>query len=125
MRCQTVLFSEQRIRLPRPIAIAPESQSDTMRKGLVAIWTILTFALGFGMFAFAMPLFNRMKSDGLAKAYTFLLFPVLFQVVWCTAGAIHSRKSRRREVIVGMLVGVGLEFAALVILILISASAHY
>ena len=96
-----------------------------MRKGQVAIFAIITFVLAILLFSIAMPIFNRVKNDDLSKAYPFLFMPFGIQLVWFGAGAIYSARSKHREVIFGILWGFALELAALVVLIVISASAHY
>ena len=65
------------------------------------------------------------QKDDMSKAYSFLFIPFGVQIVWFTAGAIYSTHSKHREIIFGILWGFALEFAALVALITISASAHY
>jgi|SRR5215472_13258542 len=97
-----------------------------MRKGQVAVWAIITFALAWGLFAIVMPLFNREKSVGtLGRAYTFLLIPIVVQALWFVCGIAYSTWQKRREAITGILLGFALEFVAFVVLIIISASAHY
>ncbi len=97
-----------------------------MRKGQIAVWAVATFAFAWLLFALVMPVFNRVKDTGdLAHAYSFLLIPFAAQAVLLAAGAIYSLRSKRREVVTGILCGFGLEFAALFILIIIVASAHY
>jgi hypothetical protein len=97
-----------------------------LRKGQVAIWAILTCALAWGLFALAMPIYNRKKLMGLeGHASVFLLMPFILQMLWLAGAGIFSVRRKRREPIVGILLGFGLEFLALVVLIVISASAHY
>ena len=96
-----------------------------MRKRQVAIFAIVTFVLAVLLFSIVMPIFNRVKNDDMSKAYSFLFIPFGVQIVWFTAGAIYSTHSKHRELIFGILWGFALEFAALVALITISASAHY
>ena len=96
-----------------------------MRKRQVAIFAIVTFVLAVLLFSIVMPIFNRVKNDDMSKAYSFLFIPFGVQIVWFTAGAIYSTRSKHREVMFGILWGFALEFAALVALITISASAHY
>ena len=102
------------------------SLKKPIRKGQVTIRAIMTFALAWGLFAAVMPLFNREKASGaLGCAYSLLLIPVFVQVIWFAAGAAYSAWRKRREAIVGILVGFGIECAVLAVLILISASVHY
>ncbi len=97
-----------------------------MRKAEIAVWAIITFALGWGLFAVVMPFYNRENNIGaMGRAYRFLLIPIVVQVIWFAGGAMYSTWRKRREAIVGILLGFALEIAAIVILILISASAHY
>jgi hypothetical protein len=96
-----------------------------MRKGQVAIFAIVTFVLSVLLFSIVMPVFNRVKSDNMSKAYSFLLIPFGIQLVWFAAGAVYSVRSKHREVVFGILWGFALEFASLVVLIVISASAHF
>jgi hypothetical protein len=96
-----------------------------MRKGQVAIFAILTFVLGLLVFSIVMPVFNRIKSDDTSKAYSLLFIPFGIQLIWFAVGAIYSARSKHREVVSGILWGSALEFAALIVLIVISASAHY
>lgn len=97
-----------------------------MRKGQLAVWGILTFALAWGLFAFALAVSNRAKSSGdLTRATGFLLVPFLGQLLWFAAGTIYSSRSKRREPVLGILLGFGLEFVALIVLVVFSASSHY
>ena len=96
-----------------------------MRKGRVAIFAIVTFVLAVLVFSIVMPVFNRIKNDDMSKAYSFLFIPFAIQLIWFAAGALYSARSKHREVIFGILWGFALEFAALIMLIVISASAHY
>jgi hypothetical protein len=99
---------------------------EYLRKGQVATWAILTFALAWGLFALAMPIYNRKKLlDPLGHASAFLLMPFVVQILWLAGAGIFSARRKSREPIVGILLGFGLEFLALVVLIVISASAHY
>jgi tetrahydromethanopterin S-methyltransferase subunit B len=96
-----------------------------MRKGQIAIFAIVTFVLAVLLFSIVMPIFNRVKNDDMSKAYSFLFIPFGLQLVWFGAGAVYSARSKHREMVFGILWGFALEFAALVVLILFSASAHY
>ena len=79
-----------------------------------------------GLFALAMPIYNRKKLLGPADhASMVLLMPFVLQILWFAAAGIFSARRKSREPIVGILLGFGLEFLALVVLIVISASAHY
>ena len=105
--------------------LAP-SLKKPIRKGQVTIRAIMTFALAWGLFAGVMPLSNREKASGaLGRMYSFLLIPVFVQVIWFAAGAAYSAWRKRREAIVGISVGFGVECVVLAVLILISASVHY
>lgn len=97
-----------------------------MRKTELAIWTVLTAVLAWGAFAFTMPAFNAAKGSGeTRRAYELLLFPLSIQLLWFAGAAFFSFRSKRREPILGTLLGVGLELAALMILLIFSASSHY
>ena len=97
-----------------------------MRKKQVAIWATLTFVMAWGIFAAALPIYNRKKLlSPVGHASVFLLLPFLVQILWFAAVGIYSARRKRREPIAGVLLGFGLEFLALVVLIVISASAHY
>ena len=96
-----------------------------MRKGQVAVFAIVTFVLAVLLFSIVMPIFNRVKMDDMSKAYFFLFIPFGMQLLWFGAGAVYSVRRKHREVVLGILWGFALEFAALVVLIVISASAHY
>jgi hypothetical protein len=96
-----------------------------MRKGQVALSAIATFVLAVLAFSIVMPIFNRVKTDDMSKAYSLLFIPLGIQLVWFAVGAIYSARREHREVVFGILWGFALEFAALVVLIVISASAHY
>jgi len=96
-----------------------------VHKGQVAIWAILTFSLSFCLFAIAMPIFNREKIVGSMIAPAVLLAPFAIQVLWFAGGAIYSARLKKREPVIGILLGFAVEALALMILILISASAHY
>ena len=96
-----------------------------MRKGQIAIFAIVTFVLAVLLFSIVMPIFNRVKNDDMSKAYSFLSIPFGMQLLWFAAGAIYSARSKHREVVFGILWGFALEFCALVMLIIVSASAHY
>lgn len=99
---------------------------EEVRKGQVVIWATLTFGLAWGLFALAMPIYNRKKVLGPAgQASVFLLMPVVLQILWFAAAAILSARRKRWEPIVGIALGFALEFLALGVLILISSSAHY
>jgi hypothetical protein len=96
-----------------------------MRKGQVAIFAIITFVLSVLLFSIFMPIFNRVKNEDMSKAYSFLLIPVGLQIVWFGAGTVYSARRKHREIVSGILWGFALEGAALIMLIVISASAHY
>lgn len=96
-----------------------------MHKGQVAIWAILTFSLLLCVFAVAMPIYNREKMVQSTIAPAFLLAPFVIQVLWFAGGAIYSARLKKREPVIGILLGLAVEGLALMILILISASAHY
>jgi hypothetical protein len=89
-----------------------------VHKGQMVIWAILTFCLSLCLFAVAMPLYNREKTGGSTFAPAFLLAPF-------AGGAIYSARLKKREPVSGILLGFAVEALALMILILISASAHY
>jgi len=73
-----------------------------------------------------MPVVNRAKSSSdPSRGFAMLLLPFLAQMVWFAGGAIYSSRSKRREPVLGILLGFGLEFLALVFLIIFSASSHY
>ena len=101
------------------------SRGERVHKGQLAIWAILTFSLSFCLFAVAMPIYNREKIVGSTIAPAFLLAPFAIQVLWFAGGAIYSARRKKREPVIGMLLGFAVEGLALMILILISASAHY
>ncbi len=97
-----------------------------MRKYQVALWAVGTFTFAFLLFRWALPVFNRLKeSESLATAYGFLLLPFIAQLALLTAGAIYSSRTKRREVVSGILLGIGIEFACIAVLVIISASAFY
>jgi hypothetical protein len=99
---------------------------EYLRKVRVAIWAILTFALAWGLFAVTMSIYNRKKLLGPeGNASVFLLTPLVVQILCFAAVSIFSVRRKRREPIVGILLGFGFEFLALVVLIVISSSAHY
>lgn len=97
-----------------------------MRKGLLAVWAIVTFVLAWGAFALTMPVYNRAKvSEDAARAFRFLVLPFVVQIIWFAGGAVYSLRTRRREPVIGILLGFGLELLVLLGLILFSASSHY
>ncbi|MFI5228883.1 MAG: hypothetical protein ACHQWU_07425 [Gemmatimonadales bacterium] len=96
-----------------------------MRKTQISMFAIATFALAVLSFSIALPVFNRVKIENFSTAYAYLLIPVGLQLVLLAAGAVYSARSKRREVVVGILWGFALEIAALVIMIVVSSSAHY
>jgi hypothetical protein len=96
-----------------------------MRKGQIAVFAVATFVVAVLLFSIVMPIFNRVKTDDMSKAYSFLLIPFGAQLVWFAGGAVYSARTKHREVVFGILWGFALEFAALITLIVISASAHY
>jgi ABC-type transport system involved in multi-copper enzyme maturation permease subunit len=103
-----------------------QSSEKPMRKGQMAVWAVATFALAWVLFALAMPHYNRANNTGdMGRAYGFLLIPVAVQFVLLACGAIYSTRRKHPEVVFGILFGFGLEFAALFVLIIISATAHY
>lgn len=97
-----------------------------LRKKPLVIWAILTFALAWGVFAVLMLIHNRAKQSGDAgRASSLLLLPLFIQALWFTGGAIYSSRSKRREPVLGILLGFAVELLALVVLIIFAASAHY
>ena len=96
-----------------------------MRKGFVAIWAILTVCFALCLFTFAMPIYNREKVSGSSSAPVFLLAPFAVQVLWFAGGALYAARRKVREPVLGILFGFAVEGAALLILIVISALAHY
>lgn len=97
-----------------------------MRKGQLVLWAALTFAVGWVSYALAMPAFNRAKvSSDPVRAFEFVLLPLFVQILWLGAAAAYSSRSKRREPILGTLLGFGLEFLALVILVVFSASSRH
>jgi hypothetical protein len=73
-----------------------------------------------------MPRFHRENNAGaMGRAYTFLLIPVVVQVIWFLAGTAYSVRRKRWEAIVGISLGFGMECVALVVPTGISASSHY
>jgi hypothetical protein len=96
-----------------------------LRKGQLAIWAIITLGLGWGLFVFAMPLFELLTRSDDASAPIFLMLPFVVQILWFVGGAVYSSRSKRREPLMGILLGFGLEFVALFGLIIFSASSHY
>ena len=96
-----------------------------MRKRQLAIWAIITLGLGWGLFAFTMPVFNRAKGSGDPSAPMLLMMPFFVQMLWLIGGAAYASRSKRREPLMGILLGFGLQFVALLGLILFSASFHY
>lgn len=97
-----------------------------MRKTEVSVWALATFGFAWLLFALVMPVFNRVKDSGeIGRAYSFLLIPLLAQALLLTGGGLYSLRRKRREVVTGILCGFGLELAAITVLIIISASAHY
>lgn len=103
-----------------------EFDGGRVRKGQVAIWATLTFGLAWGLFAIALPIYNRRKTlNPVGSAPVFLLLPFLVQMLWVAGAGICSARRKRREPIMGVLLGFGLEFIALIVPIVISAFAHY
>lgn len=99
---------------------------EGLRKGQLVVWAILTFGLAWGLFAYVMPIFNRAKmSSDAQRAFPLLMVPFLVQVAWFVAGAAYASFRKKREVVLGILLGFGLEFLALAGLIIYSASSHY
>ena len=97
-----------------------------MKKGEIAGWAAVTVGLGWLLFRWAIPVFNELKGAGrIAPAYRVLLVPLIAQGILVAAGAMYSQRWKRREVIAGMLFGLGLEVTTLAVLIVFSASAHY
>lgn len=97
-----------------------------MRKAQIAIWAVATFALAWLLFAVAIPHYNRANNTGdTGRAYSLLLIPMAVQAVLLACGAIYSTRRKNHEVVFGILFGFGLEFAALFVFIIISATAHY
>ena len=97
-----------------------------MSKGLIAVWAVATFGFAWLLFALVMPLYNAANNTGdMGRAYSYLLIPIVAQAILLAAGALYSSRRKHREVVTGILCGFGLEFGALVVLIIISASAHY
>ncbi len=97
-----------------------------MHKAQVALFAVVTFVSACLLFASVMPVFNRIKDTGdLVRAYQFLFIPFAVQIVWFIAGAVYSARRNHREVVIGILCGFGLEVVALVVMIAISATAHF
>ena len=97
-----------------------------MSKVKIAFWAVLTFGFAWLLFALVMPIYNRANNTGdMGRAYSFLLIPFAAQGVLLAGGALYSFRWKRREVVTGILCGFGLELAALAVLIIITASAHY
>ena len=97
-----------------------------MSKAKIAVWAVLTFGFAWLLFALVMPVYNRANNTGdMGRAYSYLLIPFAAQGLLLAAGALYSLRRKRREVVTGILCGFGLELAALTVLIIISASAHY
>ena len=96
-----------------------------MRKTHLALWAALTFALAWGLFAIALPIFNRAKQSGDPRTFGLLMLPFFVQMLWFGGGLFYSSRSKRREPIVGILLGFGAEFLVLLVLVVFSASAHY
>lgn len=101
------------------------AKGDTRAKVMV-VSAILTVILAWTTFQVAQLIYQRTNApESLSRGPGMLLIPMLIQVGWWIAGTIYSRSQKRREVLTGILVGFGLEAAALITLVLISASAHY
>lgn len=99
---------------------------EGLRKGRLGLWAALTFALAWGLFATATPISNRAKSSGdIARGFSLLLLPFFVQMLWFAGAAFYSSLSKRREPILGTLLGFGFEFLALIILVIFSAASHY
>ena len=97
-----------------------------MRTGRIALWAMSTLVLTWVLFAITMPLYNRENNSGaIGRAYASFLIPLIGQVVWFAVAAIYTASSKRREPFVGIKLGFGLEFVALMVLVVISASARY
>ena len=103
----------------------PPPLKEDVRNTRVVVWAVLTFGLAWGLFAAMMPLYNREKNAGaMGRASAFLFMPIAAQVLWFLAGAAFSG-NRRREAIRGILLGFAAEGVTLIVLVLISALAHY
>ncbi len=97
-----------------------------MRKRQVAAFAAATVGFAWLQFALVMPPYNRANNVGdMGRAYSFLLLPFAAQAILLAGGATYSLRRKHAEVVAGILCGFGLELAALVVLIIISASAHY
>lgn len=97
-----------------------------MKKGEITGWAAVTLGLGWLLFRWAIPVFNELKGAGqIGPAYRILLVPLLAQAIFVAAGAVYSSRRKRREVVTGILFGLGLEVTSLAVLIIFSASAHY
>ena len=96
-----------------------------MSKRTITAWAVVTLLLAWGLWAIAVPRFNRSKIDSTDRAIIFLYIPIFAQMIWFATVALYSKARKRREPLTGTLVGFGLELAVLIFLILLSASAHY
>jgi hypothetical protein len=83
--------------------------------------------LGWGAFAFGLRLFNATKArDETTEALPLLLLlPFLIQIVWFSGAAFFSHWSKRREPILGILLGFGIEIVLVLLLVVFASSAHY
>ena len=92
----------------------------------MVVWAILTIGLAWTIFEIAPLVYSRTNApESLSRGPGMLFVPTLVQTIWCIGGAIYSTLQKRREVILGILTGFAVEAAALIVLVLISASAHY
>lgn len=97
-----------------------------MLKLRIIIPALITFGLGWGLTAAVLPAFNRAKNTGeLTDAYKLLMIPLVAQILWFGAGLLYGSLRKRREIVLGILLGFGLEFLALIVMVLIASSAHY
>ena len=97
-----------------------------MLKLRIIVPALITFALGWGLTAAVMPAFNRAKVTGeLTDAYKLLLVPLVAQILWFAAGLLYGSLRKQREIVLGIFLGFGLEFVALIVMVLLTSSAHY
>ena len=78
------------------------------------------------MFAVALQVSNRLKSEGnFSLAVLCLASPIYIQLAWWAAWAVYGRRRARAEISAGIMIGLVTEGLVLGALILFASLAHY
>lgn len=73
----------------------------------------------------ALQSFNAAKIESPERAMNLLFIPFIAQIVWFGGVVAYSKRHNRKEPIAGTLAGLALEVAVLIVIVLISATAHF